>query len=164
MRICRLVAFRMIRVWRTTKRKYVHTAFDGEGARLAGGRFNRKGTPLVYTAWTLSLSILEILAQVLDFEDLEDYVAVPAVLEERHVDVLDGADLPTDWRALPAPTSTKDLGTRWIRSMRALVLRVPSVIVPSEHSYLINPEHPDFGQLVIEEPWELEIDQRLFMR
>ena len=32
-----------LRVWRLCKR--AHAAFDGEGARLAGGRWNRRGTP-----------------------------------------------------------------------------------------------------------------------
>lgn len=151
----------MIRAWRTTKRKYAGAAFSGEGARLAGGRFNHRGTPLIYTSWTLSLSVLEVLTQVVGYEDLSDYVAVPVTFSERHVKVLDVNDMPPDWRNLPASTSTKALGMDWIASQSSLILQVPSVIVPTEHNYLINPTHPDFAQVVIGNPQALEIDPRL---
>jgi RES domain-containing protein len=151
----------MIRVWRATKRKHIDTAFSGEGARLAGGRFNERGIPLVYTSWTLSLSVLEVLTQLVGYEDLLDYVAIPASFDERHVKVLEIEDLPEDWRSLPAPESTKALGTAWIASQETLALRVPSVILPVEHNYLINPAHPEFAQVEIGIAQELVIDPRL---
>lgn len=106
----------MIRVWRTTKREHADTAFSGEGARRAGGRFNRLGTPLVYTSWARSLSVLEVLTQLVGYEDLRGYVAIPAVFDERHVTTWEIDDLPSNWQSLPAPESTKALGTSWIAS------------------------------------------------
>ncbi|MEX2607338.1 MAG: RES family NAD+ phosphorylase, partial [Kiritimatiellia bacterium] len=50
--------------YRLTKKKRVHTAFDGEGARLYGGRWNSKGTRMVYTSAAPSLAILETLVHV----------------------------------------------------------------------------------------------------
>jgi RES domain-containing protein len=38
---------------------------------------------------------------------------------------------------------------------------VPSVIVPHEWNFLINPEHPEFRQMTIGEPVGLDIDLRL---
>lgn len=151
----------MIRVWRTTKRAYGDTAFSGEGARRAGGRFNRRGTPLVYTSGTLSLSVLEVLTQLVGYEDLSAYVAIPAAFDERLVQVLEVEDLPPDWRSLPAPESTKALGMAWIEAQETPVLRVPSVVLPSEPNYLINPAHPDVAQVKRGDPQELGIDPRL---
>lgn len=154
-------ALMTIRAWRTTKRRYADTAFSGEGARLAGGRFNRRGTPLIYTSWSRSLSILEVLAQVVSYEDLLDYVAIPVTFSGRHVKALEIHDLPPDWRRLPASNSTRALGMEWIASQSSLVLRVPSVILPDEHNYLINPTHPDFAQLEVGDQQDLDFDPRL---
>jgi RES domain-containing protein len=45
--------------------------------------------------------------------------------------------------------------------MRSCVLEVPSVIVPHESNFILNPGHPDFALLEIGEPIDLDIDQRL---
>lgn len=151
----------MIRVWRTTRRAHARAAFSGDGARRYGGRWGRRGIPLVYASATLSLSVLEILAQVVSYEDLDDYLAIPATFDGGHVETLADADLPADWRALPAPESTRALGTAWAESGRTLVLRVPSVLLPSESNYLINPLHPAFGEMGIGDPQALQLDPRL---
>ena len=54
----------MPRVYRLAKEKHTRDLADlvsGEGARLYGGRWNRKGTPLVYAASHVSLAVLEAL-------------------------------------------------------------------------------------------------------
>ena len=53
----------MITVWRIVTRRFVTSAFSGEGARLFGGRWNRKGWPVVYTAQSRSLALLEMMVQ-----------------------------------------------------------------------------------------------------
>src|SRR5712691_10095911 len=53
----------MLTVWRLVTARFAKSAFSGEGARLYGGRWNRKGVPLVYTAGTQSLAMLEMLVQ-----------------------------------------------------------------------------------------------------
>ncbi|MBC8006624.1 MAG: RES domain-containing protein, partial [Prolixibacteraceae bacterium] len=44
--------------------RYAGTAFSGEGARLYGGRWNRKGVPMVYTAGSQSLAMLKCLCKM----------------------------------------------------------------------------------------------------
>lgn len=150
-----------IEVWRTTRRRYAGTAYSGEGARLYGGRWGRRGVPLVYASGTLSLSVLEVLAQVVGYEDLADFVAVPATFDEALVERLGDGALPADWRAVPAPASTQAVGTAWAVSARSLALRVPSALLPSEPNYLINPRHEAFAAVVIGEPRPLDLDARL---
>jgi hypothetical protein len=43
-------------------------------------------------------------------------------------------------------------------------LRVPSVLVPSESNFLLNPRHPEYTNLVIGEPLPFSFDPRLFRR
>lgn len=151
----------MVSVWRVTRKKFTDTAFTGEGARLSGGRFNHKGTALIYASEHLSLAVLEVLTTMIGYDDLLDYTAIRASFDDSLVTELEPANLPSDWRSLPAPESTKALGVAWITSRSSLVLRVPSVVLPSEHNYLINPSHPDFRRLQIGPVQALDIDPRL---
>ena len=48
-------------LWRLCELADAAKAFDGEGARLYGGRWNHRGTRLVYASSTLSLAALECL-------------------------------------------------------------------------------------------------------
>lgn len=130
--------------------RYVRTAFDGEGARRAGGRFNSKGTPVVYTADSLALTMLEVSFHLPSYRQLLERVAIPVRFDERHVK--DVGELPTGWNASPVPPVVQIIGDRWQRSGRSFVLRAPSVIVPRAFNYVINREHPDFGELEIGEP------------
>src|SRR6476659_3221266 len=97
-------------VWRITSTRHAGRAFDGEGARLYGGRWNRPGVPVVYCSATLSLAALEY------FVHLEPGLApslvtlaaeIPASLA---VEIWDIESLPADWRSYPAPERLKDLG------------------------------------------------------
>jgi len=53
------------------------------------------------------------------------------------------------------------MGDAWIKSGRPAALRVPSVIVPGEFNYLLNPRHPDFSNLKFGEPAAFLFDPRL---
>ena len=151
----------MTRVWRIVKEKYAEAAFSGEGARRAGGRFNRPGTPVVYTSESLALAQLEILVNLPTDRLLASYVAFWAELPDRWVATLDREELPEGWRDAPAPTSVRELGERWIESRRSLALRVPSAVVPAEDNVLINPRHPAFEEVETHGPVDPEIDDRL---
>lgn len=147
--------------YRLTKARYASGAFDGEGARLYGGRWNSVGTPMVYLASTLSLAALEILVHSKRPEDLMSYVHLRLRVDENQIL---RADLPDDWRLSPAPPSTQKLGDLWIKEKRSLIMEVPSVIIPEESNFLLNPEHPEFKNLEIEEAKAFSFDSRLWKR
>jgi RES domain-containing protein len=138
----------------------VRTAFNGEGARKYGGRWNHPGTRIVYTADARSLALLEILAPIERGEVHEAYSCIPAVFEDFLTITLDRRNVPYNWQECPPPTSTMDIGTRWARGLDSAVLRVPSVIVPSEYNFLLNPEHPDFSHIEIGPPEAFTVDPR----
>jgi len=70
--------------------------------------------------------------------------------------------LPVDWREALAPKSTQALGEHWWRARTSAVLRVPSVIIPSEQNFLLNPSHSDFRQITIGVAEPFKLDQRLW--
>lgn len=155
----------MTRAFRIFKSKYLDNSFDGEGSRLFGGRWNSRGKRLVYTASTLSLAALEILAGIQDDELLYDYLYQWAEFDERFTtDILDFFELPETWNSSPPSYETMRMGDRWIDEMHSAVLRVPSVTIPSEANYLINPEHPDFKKVSIGQPHKFDFDSRLIKR
>ena len=147
--------------WRIVSPHRAADAFSGEGARLFGGRWNSAGVSMVYTAESRALAALEILVHVDAGELLEEYLCIPVSFDKRLVRALDFDDLPDDWRVNPQPVSTQQLGDRWAQGRRSVVLEIPSVLIPGESNYLINPAHPNFGKLKIAAPQPFEFDPRL---
>jgi len=149
-----------ITAWRVVKARFADRAFDGEGARDFGGRWNNVGHAVVYTAATTSLAVLEILVHA-DAGLLPHYVAIPVTFGGELVDVVEPDLLPAGWRSHPSPFMLKKIGDEWIESRRSCALRVPSAVVPHERNYLLNPAHPDYSSVEIGEPVVLETDIRL---
>lgn len=150
-----------IQAWRLLKARHADDAFNGEGASRFPGRWNHRGTPIVYTAGSLSLAALEILVNLDDAELLTDYICVPVSFSENLCHTLEPKGLPRDWRANPAPPSTRGLGTAWAKSGVSCILRVPSAIIPSEFNFLVNPLHPDVSRLTLGKAREFAWDPRL---
>ena len=150
----------MPQAWRLVHQNYVHSAFSGEGARLAGGRWNSEGRAVVYTAESLSLGLLEIIVHLEFKEALKRYKAIAIDIPEKLIHEIDSARLLDGWSAsLPQP-STQFIGNCWVEANSSSVLKVPSAIVPREFNYLLNPAHPEFNQIKLGTPIDLPVDPR----
>ena len=147
--------------WRIVKERHAASAFDGEGARLYGGRWNSPGTALVYTAESRALAMLEILTHLPTAALLGLFVCIPVRFDDALVTELRRNALPADWRREPAPASTRQLGDAWVQAGGSAVWRVPSVVVPPESNYLFNPAHPDFRAIKIGAAEPIRFDARL---
>ena len=150
----------MLTAWRLTKTKFLSTAWDGEGARRAGAHWNSVGTAMVYVSGTLSLALLETLVHV-SSGILPGYTAVPVEFDASLVTILEAKDLPADWKANPVPPSTQAIGDKWAAESRTAAFRVPSVLVPGEFNFALNPRHPDFRLMRIGSPVPFPFDPRL---
>ena len=147
-------------VYRIVKEKHRHQAFDGEGAKLFGGRWNSRGRACVYVAGSQSLAVLEILVHLSAGQPLGQYRMFR--LELPVAETLKATRLPDDWRAEPAPASTAAFGDQWLRQGASLALALPSTIIPDEFNYLINPDHTAFDDLVASaELLDFDLDPRL---
>lgn len=152
-----------VRIWRLIKARYASAPLSGEGARLYGGRWNERGTAVVYAASTLALAELEMLVHVERADAPADLVAIELEIpDDVDVEDLGVSSLPADWRSYPPRDALARIGTDWARSLRTAVLRVPSAVVPQEHNYLVNPAHGDAVRIEVIGSAPVVFDARLF--
>ncbi|HPM84963.1 MAG TPA: RES family NAD+ phosphorylase [Candidatus Anammoximicrobium sp.] len=150
-----------VTAWRIFKPKHAAAAFTGEGARLYGGRWNSKGTAVVYAAGSAALAALELLVHLAPQRMLELYQLCDVTFDEKIVKQVSHADLPANWRSDPAPQALKEIGDLWIASQTSAALRVPSAVIDTESNYLLNPAHPDFSRIQIGRARPFRLDPRL---
>ena len=150
-----------MRAWRLCKRKWVATAFSGNGAADAPGRWNSLGQEAVYCAETQSLAMLEILAHVGNKRLLRRarFVAIPVDIPDGLIDC--PSKLPSDWRKQPPSRSTQHFGDRALGRSDHPVLRVPSAIIPGEFCFVLRPDHPRFAEIRIGAPEPVDFDPRV---
>ena len=122
---------------------------------------------MVYTASHLSLAVLEKLVHV-DPDLVPDRlvafeIELPDQDASREAVPIDR--LPPDWRAEPPAPSTQYIGRAWLADpTRSAVLVVPSVVVPYEMDYLLNPAHPEAGRWSVVGTAPFRFDPRLLVR
>ena len=138
--------------WRIGVDTEAYEAHDlnGVGAEKSGGRWNRKGTPMVYTATTQALACLETVVHLnSELLPLNRYLVEIRIPEDlwRERSVADSERL-VGWDALPPGKVSIDWGTQWAASLATAVAEVPSVIVPDESNVLINPKHVEAARIV----------------
>jgi RES domain-containing protein len=150
-----------LRAYRICKKRFLGTAFSGEGAYRYGGRWNSKGRRVVYVGGTAAIAALELIVHLEEASDLDQlkYVLVPVDFDEGLVSRL--PSLPQNWNHYPSPLSTATAGDEWVLSESSAVLEVPSAVIPIETNYLINPLHGDFRKIAIGKPEPFEFDSRL---
>ena len=149
-----------MKVFRLAKPQYSGD-LSGRGAELYGGRWNSKGTPLLYTSETRALCLTEMLVHL-----------PPDAVPDLHlvsIEIPDGASfqeinpaiLSATWQDLPYQSVLQNIGNVFVAEKRHLVLRVPSAVVPDEFNYLLNPLHPDFRGVLIAAVEVFVFDRRL---
>ena len=147
--------------WRIVPTHRTAAAFTGQGARLHGARWNSPGVALVYLSEHLSLAALEVLVHRQLNRWTWTFLAYRAEWEDGLMQRLEPATLPKDWRDEPSARSLRDLGDAWVKAAPAAVLAVPSVVIPEELNYLLNPAHPDFKKIRVHKPKPFAFDPRL---
>lgn len=151
----------ILHAWRIFQRQHAAIAFTGEGARLYGGRWNSKGTAIIYASESVSLAALEMLVHLQSPRHLASYLVARLSFDDSLVERIDAGRLPKDWRSYPAPRALQTLGDRWLSGRSSAVLQVPSAIVEGEHNFLLNPAHPDFSTIRRGKPRPFQLDPRL---
>ena len=134
--------------FRLCKTKHLASAMAGEGVRLAGGRWNSPGLPVVYAASSLSLATLEVMVHL---EEIEVFyhlfswlgLEIPEII----IEPLDITHLPDGWHSDETNAAARAVGDQWLLSMKSAVMAVPSVVTEGEKNYLLNPRHQDFQQI-----------------
>ncbi len=135
---------------------------SGEGARRFGGRWNSKGHAVVYTSITISLSLLELLIHSAGYEEMLQNQLLSIELPTNNLVEITLNQLKAGWQN--DEDYLRYIGDEFITSQSALLMKVPSVIVPEEYNILINPKHKDFNKLSIKSLWAFNFDVRLFKK
>lgn len=133
----------------------------GEGAKLHGGRWNSIGTACIYTAESMSLCVLEYAANVSLHLMPASLSITVYTLPERSWQEFSLDELPQNWQDIPAPAETQEWGSTKLLHAASLALKLPSVIIPSEHNYILNPLHPEFKKVRIKEILPFTFDSRI---
>ena len=146
-------------VYRITSSKFAGD-ISGSGAAIYGGRWNKKGAPVLYTGENKEIALLETIVHTppmfvpnLDILTIE----IPDSILD-----LKSKNLPNNWSDYPAPTVLSEIAQSWIDKGKYLALKVPSCIIHSSHNYILNCKHPDYSQKVkIIDRQKFRFDSRL---
>jgi len=151
-------------VFRLSKSKFAND-LSGKGAEKSGGRWNSKGTPLVYTSASRALCTTEIAVHTplgnlpLDYKIISVEIPDDILIQE-----LPAGELPPNWKSIPHAHATQVIGDRFVSEGVFAVLKVPSVVVQDEFNYLINPAHTDSRLIRIIAVDPFNFDERLFIK
>jgi len=144
-----------MRVYRVCRS--IHARLDGEGAKRVGGRWNSPGHAVVYMAQSMSLAVLENLVHMSKQDFPVGYVTVSALIPDRLYILSED-----DFRSHPV-VGPQELGDLWLASAVSAVLRVRSAVIQDEFNFLLNPQHPDFEQIIADPAVPFVFDERLFL-
>lgn len=148
-----------MKVYRISKCQYIND-LSGTGAALYGGRWNSKGTYILYTAASPSLALLETVVHMTGIA-AASFCILCISLPDAAIDEIALEDLPNSWQSNPPDENLKSFGDEFIRKGTSLGLKLPSVIMPEEFNVLLNPHHQDMKKLKIEYVKQLPLDKRL---
>jgi len=151
-------------VYRLSKQGFIND-LSGYGAEKTGGRWNSKGVPILYTAASRALAVVEMAVHIPMGIIPTDYclavIEIPDVVSMPRVEI---DDLPANWNRNPFTKNTQLIGDSFIKSNKHLMVQVPSASVHGDFNYLINPRHPDFKNVRVKSVDAFEFDSRLFKR
>lgn len=153
-----------MRVFRISSERFAGD-LSGKGAEIAGGRWNSKGTAVVYTSESRALSMAEVAVHLPmsivppNFKIIE--IEIPDSVE---IQEIEAGTLPPDWNKFPYLKATQLVGDTFIRSRNYAVLKVPSAVVLGDFNLLINPAYIEKTGIKILNVKDFKFDDRFFGR
>lgn len=146
-------------VYRITSKKHAKD-LSGTGAALYGGRWNKKGSAVIYTGESKEIALLETIVHVppmlipsLDILTIE--------IPNDSISIIKIDQLPKNWLNYPAPTILSEIVENWITEAKTIALRVPSCIIHSAHIYILNCRHPEYYKVKVLNHSDFRFDSRL---
>jgi RES domain-containing protein len=152
-----------MKVFRLSKAEFSRD-LSGKGAEIAGGRWNPRGVPVVYTSDSRALCMAEVAVHIPVGFIPKDYKIVEIEIPEDKILEVSKENLPENWNAFPEIMETKKIGEEWVKRSEFLILKVPSAVVEGDFNYLINPQNTDINQVKISSVKDFRFDSRLFQK
>lgn len=149
-------------LYRIAQEKYAED-LSGNGARLFGGRWNSEGQFALYTSFTRSLALLETLAHTpAKLLQAKTYLLITLFIPDTTaIQSIEAKKLPHGWDDVEISPFTQKTGDQFLIAKKNLALAVPSVLIPEELNYVLNPLHADFKKVKIVNKRRIQFDNRV---
>lgn len=133
---------------------------SGTGAAMFGGRWNKKGAPVIYTGSSKEIALLETIVHTppMLVPDLE---ILTLDIPKNSITKLIPENLPANWADYPAPSVLGEIAQKWIDKGETIALQVPSCIIHSTYNYILNCRHPNYSKVKLVTHSPFHIDKRL---
>ncbi len=144
-------------IYRITNPEFTKLIASGRVAR-----WNERGQFVIYAAASIALACLENIVHrnseglMGDFRIL--YIEVPKRVFVKKIEL---NDLPKGWSDEINFEICQEIVTNWLENSESCLLCIPSVIIPLENNFLINPQHPDFKFIKLLSVKEFTFDNRI---
>ena len=156
-----------------------YKGWNATGAKLFGGRWNSAGKDVLYASSSLALASIEVVVHLRDPDLIpQDYVFTTVTVSDALVQHW-GEDKSSTALIIKSEVLSRQCGDNWLAFGRTFmggvmafgggpgppkerpVQTVPSVIIPQEWNYLLDPNHPRFASIVWSDPERFWFDPRL---
>jgi RES domain-containing protein len=148
-----------MKVFRISKCAFIND-LTGQGAARYGGRWNSKGTYILYAASSASLALLENLVHIPTIIP-DGFCMLCLEIPDDLTLVYEKSRLPENWQEYPAPSALKIIGDLFVQNNKYLCLKIPSSILHEDDILLINPNHHLFNKVKINYSRVIDLDKRL---
>jgi RES domain-containing protein len=151
-----------MKAFRIVQDKYRANDLSGTGAFRSGGRWNSKGTYMLYCSENSSLAYLESLVH---FDKMlippQLFITELEISDDSLIYTLPAKEYPKNWMKISL-IENQQLGDRWMNEKKYLGIRVRSAINLLEYNVLLNPLFPKYYDLFrIISVREIPVDERL---
>ena len=143
-----------MKIWRISN----HADLSGIGGKFSEGRWNHLGTEIVYCSDHPSTCMLEMLVRF-DPKTTPERYQMLEIQMPKNLQVWE-PKLKDNWQK--QPKYTRDIWSEFCATEKALLMKVPSVILRQANNYLLNPRHIDHGQITIEKVHTQFLDKRFY--
>lgn len=155
----------MQRAYRIAKAQYSSSQdlmVSGVGASMNGGRWNSRGNKLVYASDSRALATLEILVNLKNASILGAYSICEISIPDELCEEVGPEELPAGWDDMVVnPAEAQAWGDLWLDEGLTPAVKVPSVVVPMEWNFLLNPGHESFPLIQLGEISGFPMDSRI---
>lgn len=144
--------------YRITLKQYSKILF----APGISGRWNGSGRKIIYCAESIPLAFLEnmVRRQGVGFND-NFKTMILEIPDNFEVQEILPKDLPSGWRRFTDYSKCQPIGNKWYDEGLALVLKVPSAVLPEAFNYVVNATHPGFKNIKLLQVTDLIPDERI---
>jgi RES domain-containing protein len=125
-------------------------------------RWNSKDVKVIYTSSSRSLACLENIvhrnSRGLNAQYRTILIDIPNNLI---IEQISRKSLLPGWHEFQNISATQKIGDEWVAKNKSAILQVPSVIIPEEFNYVLNPAHKDFAKIKYLRNEAFDFDGRL---